>query len=87
MSQCTARKLKILLLLSVLMTAGCSRSITAPSACPRPANDLLVKSVDLQAITSAEDAPDVMKHNGDVLLGDRDRVARWQAWWSGCEKR
>ena len=26
-------------------------------------------------------APVVMKHNGDALLGDRDKLIRWQKWY------
>ena len=77
--------MRLLIFIAMAFMSGCSGT-THLSACPSPANDLLVKSGELQAITSAEDAPDVMKHNGDVLLDDRDRVARWQAWWRGCEK-
>ena len=26
-------------------------------------------------------APAVMKHNADALLGDRDKLIRWQKWY------
>ncbi len=44
----------------------------------------MVKSVELKKITSAEDAADVIRDNGIVMMNDRDRVSRWQAWYSGC---
>jgi len=43
-----------------------------------------VKSVELKKITDVENAADVIRDNGIVMMNDRDRVSRWQVWYSGC---
>ena len=32
-------------------------------------------------------APAVMKHNADALLDDRDKLIRWQKWYSASNKK
>ena len=75
-------KLQMLLLLSACATAGCSTSMTQPSACPIPPSDLMTAPVALMRIGGDPGiAPTVMKHNADALLNDRDRIIRWQKWY------
>lgn len=69
---------KILLPLSVLLIAGCSTSSMQPTACPAVPSDLMVPPSPLMQIESAEQAPEAIKHNAMELLGDRDRLIRFQ---------
>lgn len=32
-------------------------------------------------------APAVIKHNADALLDDRDKLIRWQRWYSASNKK
>ena len=79
---------KLLLCAIALLTAGCSTSMTQPSDCPIPPNDLMAEPAALMRIGGNPDrAPAVMKHNADALLGDRDRLIRWQKWYSASNKK
>ena len=69
---------KILIPLSALLIAGCSTSTIPHTACPAIPSDLMVTPVQLMLIESPEQAPEAIKHNARELLGDRDRLIRFQ---------
>ena len=49
---------------------------------PVTPSDIMTAPVALMRIGGDPDrAPAVMKHNGDALLSDRDRLIRWQKWY------
>jgi hypothetical protein len=47
-------------------------------ACPAIPSDLMVPPAPLISIESPEQAPEAIKHNARQLLGDRDRLIRFQ---------
>ena len=49
-----------------------------PTACPAIPSDLMVPPAPLVRIESPEQAPEAIKHNARELLGDRDRLIRFQ---------
>ena len=67
-----------MILLSALLIAGCSTSSIPPTACPAIPSDLMVPPAPLMRIESPEQAPEAIKHNATELLGDRDRLIRFQ---------
>lgn len=69
---------KILIPLSALLIVGCSTSSITPTACPAIPSDLMVPPSPLMRIESPEQAPEAIKHNAKELLGDRDRLIRFQ---------
>ena len=78
------KSLNCVMIFSTLIITGC----TTVTNCPPPSNDLLTQSGELWQINGdPERAATVMQHNGEVLMGDRDRVYRWQKWWNGCKAK
>ena len=69
---------KILIPLSALLIAACSTSSIQPTACPAIPSDIMVPPSPLMRIESPEQAPEAIKHNARELLGDRDRLIRFQ---------
>ena len=69
---------KIMIPLNALLIAACSTSSIQPTACPAIPSDLMVPPAPLMPIESPGQAPEAIKRNAIELLGDRDRLIRFQ---------
>lgn len=70
------------------LIAGCSTTSTAPTGCQIPPSDMMTAPVALMRIGGDPDrAPEAIKHNADALLDDRDKLIRWQKWYSAGNKK
>lgn len=43
--------------------------------------DLLVTPGEFKPITDPDSAPNVLRYNGEICTGSRDKLIRWQEWY------